>query len=110
MTLAEVREEMAALEIRMLLRDPSGRRADQADRGYYLALKASRQHQIDELRFLRRMRHHPGALLDEAAQDWPEKLRCYMRRRERSLIRACLRRLKTACDIGPRELAGEEAP
>lgn len=109
MSIDDVREEMAALEIGMLRLDPNDP-ADDADVARYRALKASRQHQIDELRFLRRMRHRPSPALAEAALTWPAWLRHNMSRRERADIRACLRALKTAEDIGPRELGGEVTP
>lgn len=109
MTPAAVREEMAALSVKMIRADPNDP-ADDADVARYQALRASRQHQIDELRFLRRTRHRPSPALAEAVLTWPEGLRRNMGRRERGDIRACLRALKSARDIGPREMGGGVAP
>ena len=112
MSIGSVREEMAALSVKMIRADPADP-ADEADVARYLALKASRQHQLDELRFLRRLRHRPSPALAEAARTWPDWLRHSLSWRDRADIRACLRALKTAGDIGPRALGGEvvgEAP
>ncbi len=102
MSIDDVREEMAALEIGMLRLDPNDR-ADEDDVARYLALKASRQHQLDELRFQRLVHHRPCQSLAEAVLTWPEKLRRDISRAERRIIRRAQRALKTAQDIGPRE-------
>jgi len=102
LSIDDVRDEMAALEVAMMRLDPNDH-FDETDMARYLALKGSRQHQLDELRFLRQMRHHPCDSLADVSSSWTEKIRCAVSRAERGMIREAQRALKTAKDIGPRE-------